>query len=97
MRGPRAGRGDRPDMNPPLICGLAVAARVRTTIYPMPYAAQVKGRIKRRLGAGDCCGFPAGTGLAHQLVNRSDAPVLYLEIGDRTPDETVEYPHAFGQ
>jgi uncharacterized cupin superfamily protein len=41
----------------------------------------------------DCFGFPAGTGLAHQLVNRGDATVSYLEIGDRTPDESVEYPH----
>lgn len=54
-------------------------------------ASQVEGRIKRR--PGDCFGFPAGTGLAHQLVNRGDATVSYLEIGDRTPDESVEYPH----
>jgi uncharacterized cupin superfamily protein len=125
---------------------LDVGASLRKTIYPMPYAARVEGRIKRRLGdhfglknfgvnltqllpgavsalmhshsrqdefiyvlegeciarlgdseyrlsAGDCVGFPAGTGLAHQLVNRGDATVSYLEIGDRTPNESVEYPH----
>ena len=52
------------------------------------------------LGPGDCFGFPAGTGLAHQLVNRSDATVSYLEVGDRTPNEIVEYPNddlAFGK
>jgi uncharacterized cupin superfamily protein len=44
------------------------------------------------LSAGDCCGFKAGTGLAHRLLNRSDTPVSYLEIGDRTPGDTVDYP-----
>jgi len=132
--------------NPPPISALAVVAQLRKTIYPMPYATQVEGRIKRRLGdhfglknfgvnltqlqpgsvsalmhsharqdefiyilegrciarlgddeyplgPGDCFGFPAGTGLAHQLVNRGDATVSYLEIGDRTPNERVEYPY----
>jgi uncharacterized cupin superfamily protein len=45
------------------------------------------------LRAGDCCGFKAGSGVGHQLVNRSYAPVLYLEIGDRTPDDYATYPH----
>ncbi len=45
------------------------------------------------LKAGDCCGFPGGTGKAHQLLNRSDAPVTYLEIGDRTPGDEVDYPN----
>jgi len=44
------------------------------------------------LRAGDCCGFKAGSGVGHQLVNRSNAPVLYLEIGDRTPDDYATYP-----
>ena len=140
-------------MNPPPIPALAIAAYRGKTLYPMPFAAQVEGRIKRRLGdhfglknfgvnltqllpgavsalmhsharqdefvyilegeciarlgdseyrlgPGDCFGFPAGTGLAHQLVNRSDVTVSYLEIGDRTPNEIVEYPNddlAFGK
>lgn len=45
------------------------------------------------LRAGDCCGFKAGTGIGHQLVNRSGEPVLYLEIGDRTPGDQAAYPH----
>jgi uncharacterized cupin superfamily protein len=45
-----------------------------------------------QLRAGDCCGFKAGTGVGHQLVNRSDAPVLYLEIGDRTAGDYATYP-----
>jgi uncharacterized cupin superfamily protein len=42
--------------------------------------------------AGDCCGFKAGTGQAHQLVNRSGGLVTYLEIGNRASDDAVEYP-----
>jgi len=36
-------------------------------------------------------GFPAGTSDAHQLVNESERPVLYLEIGDRTPEDSATY------
>ncbi len=43
------------------------------------------------LQPGMCAGLAAG-GAAHQLVNRSDATVLYLEIGDRTPGDEVRYP-----
>ncbi len=43
------------------------------------------------LTPGMCAGFPAG-GVAHQLVNRTDRDVLYLEIGDRTPGESADYP-----
>jgi len=45
-----------------------------------------------RLGAGDCCGFKAGTGLGHQLVNRTQNTVVYLEVGDRTAGDYAEYP-----
>ncbi|OIQ00889.1 MAG: cupin [Zetaproteobacteria bacterium CG2_30_46_52] len=41
---------------------------------------------------GDCMGFKAGTGLAHQLSNQSALPVTYLEIGDRTEGDEVDYP-----
>jgi uncharacterized cupin superfamily protein len=44
------------------------------------------------MNPGDCYGFKAGTGIAHQLVNRSPVTVTYLEIGDRTPGDEVEYP-----
>lgn len=37
-------------------------------------------------------GFKAGTGVAHQLVNRSAVPAIYIEIGDRTEGDEVEYP-----
>jgi uncharacterized cupin superfamily protein len=44
------------------------------------------------LSPGMCAGFKAGTGDAHHLVNRSSADVVYLEIGDRSPADGVEYP-----
>ena len=44
------------------------------------------------LAPGMCAGFRAGSGDAHQLVNRSDADVLYLEVGDRTPGDRAAYP-----
>jgi uncharacterized cupin superfamily protein len=44
------------------------------------------------LAPGMCAGFRAGSGDAHQLANRSDAAVLYLEIGDRSAGDRVVYP-----
>ena len=44
------------------------------------------------LRPGMCAGFPAGSGDAHALVNRSDAEVVYLELGSRMDDEAVDYP-----
>ena len=44
------------------------------------------------LSPGMCAGFPAGTGNASNLVNETDADVLYLEIGDRTAGDEVVYP-----
>jgi uncharacterized cupin superfamily protein len=45
-----------------------------------------------RLGPGMCVGFPAGAGNANNLVNETSEEVIYLEIGDRTPDDSTEYP-----
>jgi uncharacterized cupin superfamily protein len=123
-----------------------VAAASRKTIYPAPFAAQVEGRVKHRLGdhfglsnfgvnltelapgsvsallhhhakqdefvyiiagtptlvlgdqehllgPGDCCGFKAGTAVGHQLVNRTQSVVFYLEIGDRVPGDYAMYPN----
>ena len=44
------------------------------------------------LAPGMCAGFPA-TGIAHQLVNRTQRNVVYLEIGDRTPGDEGSYPN----
>jgi len=45
-----------------------------------------------RLEPGLCAGFKAGTGDAHCLVNRTSRDVWYLEIGDRSANDVVEYP-----
>jgi uncharacterized cupin superfamily protein len=43
------------------------------------------------LSAGMAAGFPAGTGDGHHLVNRTDRPARYLEVGSRREevDEAV--------
>ncbi|WGS84046.1 cupin domain-containing protein [Methylomonas sp. UP202] len=43
------------------------------------------------LSPGMCAGFKAGSGNGHQLVNESEADVLYLEIGDRSGGDQVVY------
>ena len=115
-----------------------------STGYPEPFAARVKGRARRRLGAafdlknvgvnlttlapgaqsallhrhsaaeefifilsgtpllrtdagefrlapGMCAGFPPND-VAHHLVNDTDAPVEYLEIGDNPRADSATYP-----
>ena len=37
-------------------------------------------------------GFKAGSANAHHLRNETAEEVLYLEIGDRTPGDEVNYP-----
>lgn len=45
------------------------------------------------LRAGCCAGFPAGSGDGHQLINRSDRPAVYLEVGSSHPTtDKVHYP-----
>jgi len=41
---------------------------------------------------GTCAGFPGGIPNGHHLVNRSSAPAIYLEVGDRLPGDGAEYP-----
>lgn len=41
---------------------------------------------------GYCAGFKAGTGDGHRLENRTDSPVVYLEMGDRSAGNKVIYP-----
>ena len=44
------------------------------------------------LKPGDAAGFKANSGNGHQLVNRTTADAVYLEIGSRSKHERVEYP-----
>ena len=45
-----------------------------------------------QLRPGMCAGFKAGSDDAHHLLNRSGRDVVYLEVGDRNPGDTVIYP-----
>jgi len=47
---------------------------------------------EERLTPGMCAGFPAGKPDGHCLVNRTGKDAVYLEVGDRSPDDAVTYP-----
>ncbi len=44
------------------------------------------------LGPGMTAGFPAADGDGHQLVNNTDAPAVFLVVGDRSPGDECHYP-----
>ena len=44
------------------------------------------------LTAGMAAGFPAGVPDGHVLENRTETDALYLEVGDRTEGDEVDYP-----
>ena len=44
------------------------------------------------LRVGDAAGFKANTCNGHHLINRSNQPAVYLEIGTRSKHERAEYP-----
>lgn len=44
------------------------------------------------LTAGMAAGFPAGEADGHHLMNHTETIAVYLEIGDRTPNDEVIYP-----
>jgi uncharacterized cupin superfamily protein len=46
---------------------------------------------EERLGPGMIAGFPAGTANGHHLINRSDRPATYIEIGTRIDADEVVY------
>jgi len=43
------------------------------------------------IGPGQCAGFAAGESNGHMLANNTDEDVVYLEVGDRTAGDTVNY------
>ncbi|MEP6943974.1 MAG: cupin domain-containing protein, partial [Betaproteobacteria bacterium] len=47
---------------------------------------------EQKLGAGMRVGYPANSGDAHHLVNRSAATATYLEVGGRVDDDECFYP-----
>jgi len=44
------------------------------------------------LTPGMAAGFPAGNADGHHLVNRGNVEAVYLEVGDRTAGDEVDYP-----
>lgn len=44
------------------------------------------------LTPGMSAGFPANCADGHHLINRSDRMAVYLEVGDRSDDDKVDYP-----
>jgi uncharacterized cupin superfamily protein len=44
------------------------------------------------LAPGMAACFPANDGNGHHLINRSDKPATYLEVGTRSQVEDVVYP-----
>jgi uncharacterized cupin superfamily protein len=51
------------------------------------------GQETRRIRAGDVIGCPTGgPETAHQIINDSDAELVYLSISTRLPVEVCEYP-----
>jgi uncharacterized cupin superfamily protein len=43
------------------------------------------------MSAGMCVGWKAGAPNGHHLINRSDRPATYLEIGTRASEDRVHY------
>lgn len=46
---------------------------------------------EQALRAGDCAAFPKGQANGHQLINRSDATAICLEVGTRSDDDVCTY------
>ncbi len=49
---------------------------------------------EQTLVAGMCAGFPAGTPDGHNLINRSNAPAVVLEVGTRDHRDEAFYSDA---
>lgn len=47
---------------------------------------------EQMLTEGTAAGFPAGKADGHCLINRTDRDAVYLEVGDRRPDDAAFYP-----
>ena len=47
---------------------------------------------EQTLGPGMVAGFPGGREDGHHLINKSDATLVYLEVGDRPAADDCHYP-----
>ncbi|MBM4260844.1 MAG: cupin domain-containing protein [Deltaproteobacteria bacterium] len=53
----------------------------------------VIGEEKHKIGPGDFIGLPGG-GPAHETINDGTGPLVCLVIGQRLPQDVVDYPRA---
>lgn len=51
----------------------------------------ISGTDEVVLRSGHCAGFPAN-GISHHLENRSTGPLTFIEVGDRTGGDVIDYP-----
>ena len=66
--------------------------------HEVEFVYVLEGEVVLRCGAGEqllragmCAGFPAGSQDGHQLINRGDAPAVYLEVSNRDPADSAQY------
>lgn len=52
---------------------------------------EIVGETKQKIGPGDFIGCPAG-GDAHETINDGAEPLVCLVIGQRLPQDVVDYP-----
>jgi len=55
------------------------------------HGIEVMGDTSQKIGPGDFIGFPAG-GVAHETMNDGTEPLVCLVIGQRLPQDVVDYP-----
>ena len=55
------------------------------------HGTEVIGDTTQKIGPGDFIGFPAD-GVAHETVNDGTEPLVCLVIGQRLPQDVVDYP-----
>ena len=56
------------------------------------HGTEVMGDASQMIGPGDFIGFPAG-GVAHETINDGAEPLVCLVIGQRLPQDVVDYPN----
>src|ERR1700681_2038429 len=66
--------------------------------HEVEFVYVLEGEVVLRCGAGEqllragmCAGFPAGSQDGHQLINRGDAPAVYLKVSNRDPADSAQY------
>jgi len=56
------------------------------------HGTEAIGNETYKIGPGDFIGLPAG-GPAHETINDGSEPLICLVIGQRLPQDVVDYPH----